>query len=343
AKQAGFVPIAELTDDPNAKSDDIVKKGDEIDLIVLKVNDQEGTVMLSKKRCDAEAGFEVISKAYEEGTILDGVVTDVVRGGVLVLTNSVKIFIPASQASGARVENLEELLRKPVQFKIIEIKENRRRAVGSVRAVVKEQRQAVAEKFWSDIEVGKIYKGEVKSLTSFGAFVDLGGVDGLIHITELSWSKIKHPSEVVKTSDVVEVYVKDLDKENKKISLGYKKTEDNPWERFKNEYTVDQVVNVKIVSLTPFGAFAEIIPGVDGLIHISQIANERVTKVADFLSIGQTVDAKITEVELDKKRISLSIRAILEEKEAVKQAEAIAEELPEGVEFSSDSPEESAE
>ena len=335
AKQAGFVPVSELTDDPNAKPEDIVNKGDEIDLIVLKVNDQEGTVMLSKKRCDAEAGFEAIEKAYEEGTVLDGVVTDVVRGGVLVLTNSVKVFVPASQAAGSRVENLETLLKKPVQFKIIEVKENRRRAVGSVRAVIKEQRAAAAEKFWETVEIGQTFKGEVKSLTSFGAFVDLGGVDGLIHITELSWSKIKHPSEVVNVGDVVEVYVKDLDKENKKISLGYKKSEDNPWEKFKAEYSVGQDVHVKIVSLTQFGAFAEIIPGVDGLIHISQIANQHVAKVADFLEVGQEVDARITEIDIEKKRISLSIRVLLEEAQNSAE-ESEKADLPEGVELSSD-------
>ncbi len=336
AKQAGFVPVSELTDDPNAKPEDIVKKGDEIDLIVLKVNDQEGTVMLSKKRCDAEAGFEAIEKAYEEGTVLDGVVTDVVRGGVLVLTNSVKVFVPASQAAGSRVENLETLLKQPVKFKIIEVKENRRRAVGSVRAVIKEERAAAAEKFWENVEVGQTFKGEVKSLTSFGAFVDLGGVDGLIHITELSWSKIKHPSEVVNVGDIVEVYVKDLDKEKKRISLGYKKSEDNPWVKFENEYSVGQTVHAKIVSLTQFGAFAEILPGVDGLIHISQIANQHVAKVADFLQVGQEVDAKITDIDLEKKRISLSIRALLEEAQQKVEEEEKAD-LPEGVELSSDS------
>ena len=337
-KQAGFVPLSELSDDPNVKPEDIVKRGDEIDLIVMKVNDQEGTVMLSKKRCDAMAGFEELCKAYEEGTVLDGVVTDVVRGGVLALSNSVKVFIPASHVSDRRVEDLNELLKKQIRFKIIEIKEQRRRAVGSVKAVLKEEKEKLAEAFWNDVEVGKKYTGEVKSLTSFGAFVDLGGVDGLIHITELSWSKIKHPSEVVNVGDMVEVYVKDFDREAKKISLGYKKTEDNPWVKFEKEFAVDQVVNVKIVSLTQFGAFAEIIPGVDGLIHISQISHERVNKVADVLQVGDKVDAKITEIDLDKKRISLSIKALLpevapEEKEV---AEEVKEELPEGIELSTE-------
>lgn len=338
AKQAGFVPVSELSDDPNAKPEELVKRGDEIELVVLKVNDQEGTVMLSKKRCDAEAGFEELCKAYEDGAVLDGVVTDVVRGGVLALTNSVKVFIPASHVSDRRVENLEDMLKKQIRFKIIEIKEQRRRAVGSVKAVIKEEKEKLAEAFWNDVEVGKKYTGEVKSITSFGAFVDLGGVDGLIHITELSWSKIKHPSEVVNVGDMVEVYVKDFDAEAKKISLGYKKTEDNPWVKFEKEFEVGQQANVRIVSITQFGAFAEIIPGVDGLIHISQISNERVNKVADVLKVGDTVDVKITEIDLDKKRISLSIRALLPEipREEKEVPQETAEELPEGIELSAE-------
>ena len=321
AKQAGFIPLSELTDDPNQKPANVVEKGQELDLIVVKVNDQEGTVMLSKKRCDSAAGFDTINEACENGTVLEGVVTDVVRGGVLVLSNFVKVFIPASLVSDSRVEDLNTLLRKTVRFKVIEIKENARKAVGSVRAVLKEEKAAKAEAFWSQLEVGQIYKGEVRSITSYGAFVDLGGVDGMVHITELSWKRIKNPSEVVKIGDVIEVYVKDIDTEKKKISLGYKKSEDNPWEIFKAKYAAGDVVKVKIVSLTQFGAFAEIIPGVDGLIHISQIANQRVNKVSDVLAVGQEIEAKITDIDLENKRISLSIRALLEEQEAAVAAQ----------------------
>ncbi len=325
AKQAGFIPLSELTDDPNLRPSDIVEKGQELDLIVIKVNDQEGTVMLSKKRCDSAAGFDTITEAYENGTVLEGVVTDVVRGGVLVLSNYVKIFIPASLVSNTRVEDLNTLLKQTVRFKVIEIKENSRKAVGSVRAVLNEEKAAKAEAFWNQVEVGQVYKGAVKSLTSYGAFVDLGGVDGMVHITELSWQRIKHPSEVVNVGDFIEVYVKDVDKEKKKISLGYKKTEDNPWEIFKNKYAVGDVVTAKIVSLTQFGAFAQIIPGVDGLIHISQLSTQRVAKAADVVSVGQEVDVKIIGIDLDAKRISLSIRALLEEKEAAEQAQIMEE------------------
>ncbi len=315
AKQAGIVPADELTDDPSQATSDVVSKGDEIELVVLKVNDQEGIVTLSKKRCDAVAGFEEIKKAAEDGTVLTGTVVNVVKGGVLVLSNHTKVFIPASQVSDKRVEDLNTLLKTEVQFKILEVNERRNRALGSVRAVLESDKKEKEEKFWSEVEVGKIYKGEVKSLTSYGAFVDLGGVDGMIHITELSWSKIKHPSEIVNVGDIVEVYVKDLDPEKRRISLGYKKSEDNPWEIFKRDYKIDDVVKVKIVSFTNYGAFAEIIPGIDGLIHISQIANQRVEKISDILEIGQEVEVKIIDINYDAKRVSLSMRALLPEED----------------------------
>ena len=324
AKQAGFIPASEFSEDANINLKEAVKVGDELDLIVLKVNDQEGIVTLSKKRRDAEAGYDAICKAYEEGTILEGVITDVVKGGVLVLCNNMKLFVPGSMAAAGRVEDLNTLLKKEVRFKIIEINERRRRAVASVKAVASEERKAKQAEFWANVEVGKVYNGEVKSLTSYGAFVDLGGVDGMIHITELSWTRIKSPDEVVKVGDMVEVYIKDIDTEKKKISLGYKKSEDNPWEIFKRDYAVDSIAPVKIVSITTFGAFAQIIPGVDGLIHISQIANQHIAKVADVLTVGDVVDAKIIEVDYEKKKVSLSIRATLEP-----VAEEVVEEVAE--------------
>lgn len=322
AKQAGIIPADELTDNPNLKVEDIVKKGDELDLCVVKVNDQEGIVTLSKKRFDSQAGFENLKKAYEDQAVIDGVITDVVRGGVLVFACNTKLFVPASQCSTNRVEDLSTLLKKQVKLKVIEINENRNRAKGSIRAVMAKEKEEQQEKFWEEVEAGKTYSGEVKSLTEYGAFVDLGGIDGMIHVTELSWSKIKHPSEVVKKGDIVEVYIKDIDKEKKRISLGYRKTEDNPWVVFTNKYNVDDVVSVKVVSLAAYGAFAEIIPGVDGLIHISQIANKHVEKIADVLKVGEVVDAKIIEIETDKKRVSLSMRALLPEEEQKKEKDS---------------------
>ena len=258
-------------------------------------------------------------------------VTDVIKGGLLAVTNGVRVFIPASQASAVRMEDLTPLLKQNVRFKIIEVNTGRHRAVGSIRAVAREERKAKEEAFWAQAEVGQKYTGVVKSLTSYGAFVDLGGVDGMIHISELSWSRIKHPSEVVNVGDTVDVYIRDLDTEKKKISLGYRKAEDNPWEIFKANYPVDSVVTAKIVGMTTFGAFAQIIPGIDGLIHISQIANRRIDKPQDELKIGQEVQVKITNVDYDSKRISLSIRALLEDAPDEETAEGATEKAPEEV------------
>lgn len=325
-KQAGFIPVAELSNDPNAKVEDLVKIGDEMDLLIMKTNDQEGTIMLSKKRIDAMKGWEDMAKAEEEEAVISGKVTEVVKGGVIVLYNGVRVFIPASQATANRGDDLEALKGQEVNFRIIEVNRQRRRAVGSIRSVLRDARKVEQEKFWETAEVGQEFTGTVKSLTNFGAFVDLGGIDGMIHISELSWSRIKHPSEVVSVGDTVKVYIKNLDKENGRISLGYKKEEDNPWEIMKNDYPIGTECEVTIVSMTTFGAFARVIPGIDGLIHISQIANERIEKPSDVLKVGETVKVKITDIDFDKKRVSLSIRALLEDTD---EASEVSEETQE--------------
>lgn len=316
-KQTGFIPANELSNDPNAKPEDIVKVGDKIELLIMKTNDQEGTIMLSKRRVDAAKGWEILESKVESQEVLTGKVTEAVKGGVIVIYNDVRVFIPASQATATRDESLEDLVGKEVQFRLIEVSQRgrRKRAIGSIRSVLKEQRAAQREEFWKNCEIGKKYTGVVKSLTSYGAFVDLGGVFGMIHISELSWTHIKHPSEVVNVGDTVEVYVKDINEETKKISLGFKNADENPWEILKNKYPEGTVVKATIVGLTSFGAFANIIPGIDGLIHISQIANKRIEKPADVLSVGETVEAKITAIDFDKKRVSLSMRALLPEDE----------------------------
>ena len=324
-KQAGYSPLDELSADPNVNPEDVCKVGDELELLIMRTNDQEGTIMLSKKRIDALKGWDMVVAAEESGAVMEGVVTDVIKGGLLAVTNGVRVFIPASHASVARMEDLTPLLRQNVRFRIIEVNQSRRRAVGSIRAVAKEERKEKEEAFWAQAEVGQQYTGVVKSLTSYGAFVDLGGVDGMIHISELSWSRIKHPSEVVNVGDTVDVYIRDLDHEKRKISLGYRKSEDNPWEIFKAQYPIGSVVDAKIVGMTAFGAFAQIIPGIDGLIHISQIADRRIEKPQDELKIGQEVKVKITNVDYDKKRISLSIRALLEDGEGAATEEAAEE------------------
>ena len=292
----------------------------------MKINDQEGTAMLSKRRFDAIAGWDNIVAAKESGEIVTGYVKDIIKGGVVAYTNNVRVFIPASQATASRDDSLEDLKGKEVSFRIIEIGRGRR-AVGSIRSVLREERKAAAEKIWENIEVGDRFTGTVKSLTNYGAFVDIGGVDGMIHVSELSWTRIKNPSEVVLVGDTVEVYVKAVDKEKKKISLGYKKEEENPWTIFQNNYNVDDVVKVTIVSMTTYGAFARIIPGIDGLIHISQIADKHIAKPQDELQVGQEVEAKIIAVDTEKKRVSLSIRALIQKAEEEAQDIEAADEV----------------
>ena len=324
-KHTGYIPLHELTDDPTLKPEDIVQVGQTLNLKVLRVNDVEGTMVLSKRQVDAEANLDQVMNAAGTDEVFEGTVVDVVKGGVIVVYNGVRVFIPASQATLTKGESLDGLLKNKVRFKILEANPQRKRAVGSIRSVLLDERRAAADKFWETIKVGDTFKGTVKSLTSYGAFVDLGGVDGMVHISELSWLRIKHPSDVVKVGDMLEVYVKDLDPENKKISLGYKKTEDNPWEILREKYPVGTVTKVKIVSLTTFGAFAQIIPGIDGLIHISQLSTERVAKPADVVSVGDEVDAKIIDIDFEKKRVSLSIKAVLLDKEAEAETEETAE------------------
>ena len=310
-KHTAYIPLEDFSGDPNVKPEEAVKVGDQIEAIVVHVNDGEGVVRLSKKRLEAGKAWEEIEAAAENKDIVEGVVTEENKGGIVVNVKGIRVFVPASQSGVAKGGELGELLKKNVQLRITEVNRARRRVVGSIRSVASEQRKAAQEKIWSEIEVGKQYHGTVKSLTSYGAFVDIGGVDGMVHVSELSWNRIKNPAEVVKVGDEIDVYVIALDPEKKKISLGYKTEATNPWTIFNNEYKVGDVVTVKIVKLMTFGAFAEIIPGVDGLIHISQIADRRIGKPEDVLSEGQEVDAKIIDIDQEHKRISLSIRALL--------------------------------
>ena len=328
-KHTGYIPAGELTDDPTLKPEDVVKPGDTVELIVLTTSDTDGIVTLSKKKVDAAKGFEKIIAAKENDEVLTGVVTNVVKGGVIVTTNGVRVFVPASQATSRRDDDLNELVKKTVDFKILEVNEGKQKAVGSIRALLKEQRAAAQAEFFEKAEAGQTIVGEVKSVTDYGAFVDLGGVDGLVRRADLTWNRIKHPSDVVSVGDKVEVTIKDIDKETGKVSLTMKKDSENPWNVFRSKFEEGQVVDAKIVSITSFGAFAQIIESVDGLIHISQIANKRVDNVADILKVGDEVQAKIIEINDEQKRISLSIRALLpegEEEETEAAEEASSEE-----------------
>ena len=311
-KYPGYIPLSELSDDPTVKPEDIVKVGDEIEAYVMLVSDRDCLVKLSKKRLDAVKHWEEIEEAKENETVLEGFVTEDNKGGVVVSVKGIRVFVPASQTGLPRETPISTLVKQKVRLVITEVNRARRRVVGSISKVQRAERAAAAEKVWAEIEDGKHYTGTVKSLTSYGAFVDIGGVDGMVHISELSWSRIKHPSEVVKVGDTVDVYVISADKEKKKISLGMKDRSQDPWTVFTSTYQVGDVANVRIVKLMTFGAFAEVVPGVDGLIHISQIADHRIDKPGDVLAEGDRVDVKITDVDMENKKISLSIRALLE-------------------------------
>lgn len=325
-KHTGYISQAELSSDPNVKPSDVVAVGDTIDVIVTKINDVEGIVYLSKKQIDAQKGYDDVKKAADEGTVVSGVVTNVIKGGVIVVVSGMRVFVPASQTGVRADASLETLLKKTVNLKIIELNEQRKRAVGSIRKVAAEERAAKRKAFFENAVIGSTVEGEVKSITDYGVFVDVGGVDGLVRKADLTWARIKHPSDVVSVGDKIEVTIQNIDPESGKVSLVYKKQSENPWDLFKANYELGQVVEAKIVSITGFGAFAQIIPGIDGLIHISQIADQRVNNVADFLAVGDVVNAKITECDLEKKRVSLSMRALLtsaeEEAEAVEEAPA---------------------
>ena len=340
-KADGVIPVGELTTKPITDPEEVVKVGDEVEVFVVRVNDGEGTVTLSMKKLESIKGWSKIEEAFEAGTVLTGKITEVVNGGVIALWEGARIFIPASQATERYTADLSTLVGQEVPIKLLDVNPRRRKVVGSVKAILREERAKKSEAFWADVENGKEYTGVVKTLTNFGAFVDIGGVDGLVHISELSWGRIKHPSEVVNVGDTIKVYIIDANKETGKISLGYRRPEDNPWASAKSKFNVGDVVTVKVVNLVQFGAFVELIPHVEGLIHISQIANKRIGKPSDELSIGQEVEAKIVDIDWDAPRIGLSIRALLpvEETPAVeeKKEEAPAEDA-EPTEYVDDMP-----
>ena len=332
-KTTGVIVHDKLTNDPSAKLEEMFKIGDEVKAKVIRVSDVDGIAMLDKLRVDSEQNWYGIVAKYESGEVCEGRIVECVKGGLIISIDSVRVFIPASLSGVSKEagpEALQALVGTTQKVKIIEIKEDRKRAFASIRAVLREERKAKEEAFWSQVEIGQIYEGPVKGLTNYGAFVDLGfGVDGMVHTSELSWRRIKHPSEVVKTGDVIKVYIKALDREKGRISLGYKTEDMDPWNIFMSKYSVGDTASVKIVSLMPFGAFAEVVPGADGLIHISQIADHKIATPAEVLKVGDVVDAKVTAVDEENRKISLSIRALLEDAaaEAEAEAEAVLDEI----------------
>ena len=334
-KHSGYIPVEDFADENGTKIEDLIHIGDEVEACVVRVNDVEGTVQLSKRRLDAVKNWEDVERACEDETVVEGVVTEENKGGIVVNVKGIRVFVPASQSGLPRDAEMSQLLKQKVQLRITEVNKGRRRVVGSIRAVTAKARRDAINKIWEEIEIGKRYDGVVKSLTSYGAFVDIGGVDGMVHVSELSWKRITKPADVVAVGDQISVYVINFDKETHKISLGYKDPGENPWTKFMAQYKVGDIAPVTVVKLMTFGAFAEVVPGVDGLIHISQIANRRIGQPGEVLTVGDVVDAKITAIDEEKHKVSLSIRALSEPAPVAPKA-AETEEEPASVEPESD-------
>ncbi len=334
AKVTGIIKAEQISDDASFKLTENFKVGDEVEAFVIRVSDIEGVAELSKKRVDNDKNAKKVQAAAETGEILEGKVISVTKGGVVVSVSGVQVFVPASQTGIAKDGDMNVLAKQNVKIRVIEVKNAERgrgkKIIGSIKSVLNEERREKEAAFWAALEEGQQYTGKVKSMTSYGAFVDLGaGVDGMVHSTELSWKHIKSPAEVVSVGDEITVFVKSFDAEKKRISLGYKTEDTNPWYIFTHKYAIGDVAPVKIVSMMPFGAFAEIVDGVDGLIHISQIANQRIAQPADVLELGQVVDAKIIDIDNEKQKVSLSIRALIEEAPVEEAVEEVAEEAVE--------------
>ena len=325
SKVTGILTLENVTDDPSAKLENLFKVGDKIEAVAVRVSDIDGIATLSKKKVDAQNNWQKIVEAAENDTVIEGKITEVVKGGVVAYALSNRVFIPASQTMVPRNGNLASIVGTVQKFKIIEVNPEKHHAVGSIRKPAVEERKANEENFWANIEEGKHYVGKVKSLTNYGAFVDLGGVDGMVHSSELSWTRISNPKDVVSIGDEIEVFVKAFDREKGRVSLGYKTEETNPWNEFTSKYQVGDVADAKIVSIMPFGAFAQILPGVDGLIHISQIANKKLATPAEVLKKGDEVKVKVIDIDTENKKISLSIRALLDEEATGDAEEADAE------------------
>lgn len=314
-KSDGIIKKEDYTWEHDVNLKDIVKVGDELEVIVVNINDGEGNVVLSKKLFDAEKNWNKIEEVFNEKAAIEGFVKEIVKGGGIVELMGIRAFMPASQFDIRYSEDLSGYVNTKVMVNVIEYDPEKRKVIVSRKLLLKKEQEIKEKAVWEGIEAGQRLTGEVKRLADFGAFVDLGGVDGLIHISELSWSRVKHPSEVVKPGDKVEVVVLAVDKDKRKISLGLKQTLPEPWAALEDKYKVGDIVEVKVLRFSNFGAFVELEPGIDGLVHISQISDKRISKPADALNIGDIVKAKIMEIKLEEKKVSLSIKELIEKTE----------------------------
>ena len=326
AKFTGVLTREQITDDPDVKLDEMFKIGDQVDVFVIRVEDGKGIATVSKKRVDADNSWVVLKDAHDNGTVIEGKIVSLTKGGVLLSYLGNTVFIPASQTGIARGGDLSVLVGTVQRVRIIEFDVAKKKALGSIKVILNEEKKAREDAIWATLEVGAEFVGVVKNLTNYGAFVDIGGVDGMVHNSELSWKRIKHPSQVVSVGQEIKVYIKELDVEKRRISLGYKTQDMDSWYKFTQEYKVGDVVSAKIVSIMPFGAFAEVYEDVDGLIHISRISTERISSPADVLKVGDVVDVKIIEIDNENRKLALSIRALIEAEQRAAAAEARAAE-----------------
>ncbi|MBO4384143.1 MAG: bifunctional 4-hydroxy-3-methylbut-2-enyl diphosphate reductase/30S ribosomal protein S1 [Clostridia bacterium] len=328
-KSDGFIPRDEFSDDPDVDPAAVVSVGDTIEVEVLKVNDGEGNVLLSRKNVESKKVWEQFStEAESEGKVVEAIGKEVVKGGLIATINGIRAFIPASQIATKYIEKLDEFVGQPMNVKIIEVDKQRKRVVASRKAVLLAEAEEAKRQKWAELEVGSKVNGIVRRLTDFGAFVDIGGIDGLVHITDAAWGRVKNINEVFKVGQNIEVVILNVDAEKQRISLGYKQLQPKPWTMAAEKYPVGSVVEGKVVRIVTFGAFVALEPTIDGLIHISQVGPRRISKVEDELKVGDIVRCKVLEVNPEQRRISLSRKeVILEENPEI--AEEIAKEKQE--------------
>lgn len=311
-KKDGIIPSDEISLEGDQKLTDLYKEGDEIQAKVVKTDDGDGSILLSKKKLEVGEHWEEINKALEEKSTIEVKVVRPVNGGVIATYKEVSGFIPLSQLSDRYVENAEEFVGQTLEVKVSRVDQRRSKAVFSHKMFLNEEKNKRIAEIWEGLSVDDVVEGTVMRFTDYGAFVDIGGIDGLLHISEISWGKLKHPQEVLSIGDVIRVKVLSMNAEKGKISLGLKQNQPEPWSVINEKYEVGQVVNGKVVQIKEYGAFVELEPGLDGLVHISEVAHKRVANIADELAVGQEVSAKILEIDQERRRISLSIKETLE-------------------------------
>jgi 4-hydroxy-3-methylbut-2-enyl diphosphate reductase len=319
-KSEGVIPLRECSCCDIRSPKEMFNVGDEVEVMVIKVQDDEGKILLSKRKVDAEKAWEQLSELVENQGKIEGTVTEVVKGGLL-LDVGIQAFLPASLVERGYVDNLQQYIGRTLTAKVIEVRRDARKVVLSRKAVLEEENEKIKSATWSEIGEGQVRKGIVKRLTNFGAFIDIGGIDGLLHVSEMAWHRVGHPSEVLKEGDEVEVFVLSIDREKEKVSLSLKKVLPSPWVGIAERYSAGKIVDGKVIRLAPFGAFIELEPGVDGLAHISQLSERRVNHPSDVLSVGQEVKAKIIEADEVQGKISITLKGLAEDQEKVEAAE----------------------